>query len=61
MLRDVPIDEDDSTTVTVNGDDKQWVFAPELVGKLDAILVVLKKIEHHLYEATDTELKDQDV
>jgi len=61
MLRDVPIEEDDSTTTTVHGVDKTWIFAPELLDKLDAVITILKKIEHHLYEATDTELKDEDV
>ena len=43
------------------GSRKAKVFDTNTKELLIEILTTLKKIEYHLYLATDTELKDQDV
>ena len=46
---------------TIAGSDRVVTDDLRSLSVLEQILTTLKKIEYHLYLATDTELKDQDV
>ena len=50
------------TPVRTEGGLKRTLTSDErVIALLEQVVTVLKKIEYHLYLATDTELKDQDV
>lgn len=48
-------------TESIAGSDRVVTDDLRSLSVLEQILTTLKKIEYHLYLATDTELKDQDV
>ena len=48
-------------TATQGGQKRVLTSDERVISLLEQVVTVLKKIEYHLYIASDTELKDQDV